>query len=126
MALCYAALGTKGGRYCALEPYPLRRHTRRDVKHSWIFLFTVLGKAVEWKGPFQKAAQPEDRAFAERWCVVAQGMLDRGELRGHRWEESDLGLRGVVWGVDELRKGRNAGAKLVYRVLGRTGEVKGT
>lgn len=34
MKLCYEAIGSAGGRYISLDPFPLRSHTRRSKWHK--------------------------------------------------------------------------------------------
>lgn len=36
MTICYNALGDQGGRYVGLDQFPIRNHTRRDVRPEWI------------------------------------------------------------------------------------------
>jgi len=40
MELCYEALGRKGGKYIALNPFPLETHTRRSVQPDLILVFS--------------------------------------------------------------------------------------
>jgi aspyridone synthetase trans-acting enoyl reductase len=118
MSIYYEAIGSCGGKYVALDPFPVRTHTRRGVRPSWVLGLTVFGAPIAWKRPFNAVANPKDRAFAEAWFVVAQQMLAEGRIQGHAYETRRGGLEALVDGIDEVRKGRVAGRKLVYRVDG--------
>jgi aspyridone synthetase trans-acting enoyl reductase len=114
MKTCYQALGASGGKYVSLDPFPIRGHTRRNVKPQSIVAFTMYGKAMT--KPFRRDARPQDRSFAEMWYVRVQALLDEGEVRTHPLIEEDGGLEGVVRGADRGRKGMVKGVKLVYVV----------
>lgn len=116
MKICYAAIGPKGGQYVALDPFPIRGHTRRSIKPSWVLTFTITGKAVNWQEPFRRDARPNDREFAEKWYQIAQQLLDEGAILTHPIEEAPGGLAAIVQGADRGRKGLLSGRKLVYRI----------
>lgn len=134
MRCCYDALGPAGPagapcRYLGLEPFPLRGHTRRDVKPEWILTFTMLGAAVDMPRPFGRPARPRDRAFGEAWFRGTkelvqnhgEGAKSTGESAGPRIELHPVelgtgGLAGVTTGLDRLRKGDVKGVKLVYEI----------
>lgn len=134
MRCCYEALGTTGSdttapprRYLGLEPFPLREHTRRDVKPEYILTFTLLGAAVGMPRPFGRPARPRDRAFGEAWFKGTQKLIDdlgsegQSESAGSRLEThvvelGEGGLVGVTTGLDRLGKGDVKGVKLVYEV----------
>ncbi|KAL3480964.1 hypothetical protein BJX99DRAFT_194647 [Aspergillus californicus] len=40
MEICYKALGSKGGRYLALDQFPTRLHTRRSIRPDLILAHT--------------------------------------------------------------------------------------
>ncbi|KAK3309853.1 chaperonin 10-like protein [Chaetomium strumarium] len=86
MAVCYGAIGRGGGKYVSLDPFPLRTHTRRSVRPSWVLALTMFGTPIAWKRPFTTEAKPAERAFAEKWFSIAQEMLDRGEIQPHSHE----------------------------------------
>ncbi|KAK8849066.1 GroES-like protein [Apiospora arundinis] len=116
MALCYDALGPAGGRYVALDSFPLRGHTRRSVVPDWVCTYTQFGEPVAWAAPYNFDARPDDRRCAEAWYAVAQALLDAGRLEAHPKEERRGGLEAVAEGLDEVRKGLVRGKKLVYPV----------
>ncbi|KAK4240421.1 chaperonin 10-like protein [Achaetomium macrosporum] len=118
MAVCYEAIGSAGGKYVSLDPFPVRTHTRRSIQPSWVLALTMFGTPIPWKRPFATEAKPADRAFAEKWFSVAQQMLDRGQIQTHSHEVRSGGLKGLIGGIDEVRKGLVVGRKLVYRIEG--------
>ena len=116
MKTCYDAIGSKGGRYVALDPFPIRTHTRRSIKPNWIIAFTSFNKPIKWQRPFEREAKPKDREFAEQWFQIAQKLLDEGLILPHTLEKKNGGLAGVKGGVDRVRKGLVSGVKLVYEI----------
>jgi aspyridone synthetase trans-acting enoyl reductase len=116
MKICYTAIGSKGGKYVALDPFPIRGHTRRCVKPSWIITSSMINKPINWQRPLQGQTKPKDRKFAEEWYNIAQGLLDKGAIVPHPHEERTGGLEAVLDGVDSVRKGEISGTKLVYRI----------
>ena len=116
MKTCYDAIGSKGGKYVALDPFPIRAHTRRSIKPNWIIAFTIFNKPIRWQRPFEREAKAKDREFAETWFQVAQGLLNEGLIVSHTLEKKTGGLAGVKGGVDRVRKGLVSGVKLVYDI----------
>ncbi|KAL8683657.1 MAG: hypothetical protein Q9186_000430 [Xanthomendoza sp. 1 TL-2023] len=115
MKICYAAIGTKGGRYMGLEAPPAQaKSIRQDVTTDWIIMFTIFNQPISWRKPFKREAQPDDRRFADGWFQIAQKLLDAGLITPLRHEEKSGGLSGVIDGVDSIRKGRVTRTKLVY------------
>jgi aspyridone synthetase trans-acting enoyl reductase len=116
MACCYMALGPAGGRYVALDPFPLRGHTRRSVQPDWICSYTIFGRDIAWAPPFDLDARMDDRATAEEWYVLAQRLLDDGMVVPQPLEVRGGGLAAVGAGMNEVLKGKIKGKKLVYPV----------
>lgn len=116
MRICYEALSQAGGRYVSLDPFPIRGHTRRTVRPSWVLSLTMFGQPVGWKRPFKRDAQPRDRKFAREWFQTAQKLLNSGDLKPHPFEVRTGGLEQVPEGIDAVRKGKIQGKKLVYNV----------
>ena len=114
MKICYTAIGSQGGRYVSLDPFPIRAHTRRSVKPSWIIALTMFNKPINWQRPFQREAKPKDRKFAQGWFRIAQGLLEQGAIVAHPYEERAGGLQGVIEGIQSVRLGEVSGVKLVY------------
>nr|WNS47917.1 CapB [Capnodium sp. TTI-000886] len=116
MKICYSAIGSAGGKYVGLDQFPVRGHTRRNVRPEWIIAWTVRGKPINWKKPYRRDAKPKDKKFGERWLPISQQLLDSGDIKTHPLESSDDGLAGIIEGADRLRKGVTGGRKLVYRI----------
>ncbi|KXT09855.1 hypothetical protein AC579_2086 [Pseudocercospora musae] len=117
MSICYDALGDHGGRYVGLDQFPIRSHTRRDVRPEWILAWTVFGEAIRWKRPYAKAPRPKHKLFAEQWQPVVQKLLDSGLLATHPMDLRSGGLGAIPEGIDMLRKGKTGGGKLVYSIV---------
>lgn len=117
MNICYSALGDQGGRYVGLDQFPIRSHTRRDVRPEWIVAWTVSGEAIKWQRPYRRAPRPRHKVFGQKWNPVAQKLLDSGLLETHPIDVRSGGLAAIPQGVDALRKGLTDGKKLVYLVV---------
>ncbi|KAK3693044.1 Enoyl reductase [Podospora appendiculata] len=116
MAMCYEALASSGGNYVSLDPFPIRSHTRRSVRPSWVFGLTMFGTPVRWQRPFNAEAKPNDRAFSEQWFLMVQELLNDGLIKTCNYEVRQGGLSAIAGGIDEVRKGLVSGKKLVYQV----------
>jgi aspyridone synthetase trans-acting enoyl reductase len=116
MALCYEALGTEGGRYVALDFFPLRGHTRRSVVPDWVCTYTQFGNPVAWAPPYNFDARPDDLRCAEAWYALSQRLLDEGSIKPHPKEERSGGLAALGEAMKEVRKGQVKGRKLVYPI----------
>lgn len=132
LRICYAAIAApapalKGqkpetysiqkARYVALDPFPVRAHTRRSIIPSWIIAFTVLDQPVNWQHPFQREAKPAHRNWAGRiWFGLVQKLLEQGMIKGPEVEIRQGGLGSVMDGLADIRMGKVGGRKLVYAV----------
>jgi aspyridone synthetase trans-acting enoyl reductase len=114
--VCYAALGTKGGKYTALEPPAKQAKDRKELQSDWVMALTIFGKAVDLKGPFGRDAAPEDMDWAKSWYRKAEELVAGGTIRPHPAKEMPGGWPEVLEGIDLLRNGKVRGEKLVYRV----------
>ncbi|KAJ4347484.1 hypothetical protein N0V95_005405 [Ascochyta clinopodiicola] len=116
MKLCYAAMGTAGGRYMALNPFPLRAHTRRDIKPDYVLVYTIFGKEMKLPRPFMRPARPKDRAFAEAWYRSTQPLVDTpAAILSHPIQQG-TGLAAIPAGLDRMRQAKISGTKLVYQL----------
>ncbi|KAK3331740.1 chaperonin 10-like protein [Cercophora scortea] len=117
MALCYGAIGETGGKYVALEQHP-RRLTirRRDVAHYWVLGWTILGKEAKLAGAYHRPATPEDRSFGEEWAAKMEELLRRKQLEAHPLGLHGGGLPALIACLDQLRKGKVRGKKVVITI----------
>jgi aspyridone synthetase trans-acting enoyl reductase len=117
MTQCYGVIGEQGGKYASLEQYP-RRLTirRRDVAHSWILGWTILGREVKLGGAYYRPETPEDRDFGEAWAKKIELFLKDGQLQTHPLEISKGGLPAVVPQLNYMRKFQAKGRKYVFLV----------
>ncbi|KAI9147224.1 Trans-enoyl reductase FSL5 [Paramyrothecium foliicola] len=121
MRFCYAAIGRAGGRYTTLEPYNQNMHTRKRVKPDWLLGPALMGKEIPWKEPYHIQGDPGLRLFGRKWFAVAQRMLSKGEIRPHPIKILEtVGLRGVLDGLDLLKKKTLSGEKVVCRIVEKT------
>ncbi|CAH0054728.1 unnamed protein product [Clonostachys solani] len=117
MEFCYRAIGRAGGHYTTLQPYPEQLHTRKRVKPDWILGSALFGKKINWKPPYDIAADAVLHAFGIEWFGCAQRLLDAGELKAHPVRVgTSTGFHAVVDGLKILKDGEVSGEKLVYRV----------
>lgn len=118
MTICYEAIGSQGGQYMAINPFPLRVHRRRSIRPDWVFMFTQFAQAIPWKRPYNCDPQPEDKAFAIMWYEQVQHLLDADKISPSPQKEMAGGLAAVMDGMELLNKGKVTGYKLVYAVGG--------
>lgn len=114
MKLCYEAIGKNGGKYTGLEPFPMRMHTRDDIKPHWVLVLTMFGQELKLKGPYRRKVRLQDVAFSTQWFRHAQVLLDQGLLEPHPTSVIPGGLEEVVKGIEEIKLGKISGRKLVY------------
>ncbi|RAK95567.1 zinc-binding alcohol dehydrogenase family protein [Aspergillus ibericus CBS 121593] len=113
--LCYAAMGRTGGRYVALDPYSDSVTATRKIVHpGWVFGLEPLGEKIAWGGVHKREANAEAREFLEVWSETMRGLVEGGKVRFHPVVVREGGLRGALEGLEEIRKKRVRGGKLVY------------
>jgi len=120
MKLCYAAIGRAGGKYCALDPYPTRMHTRKVISPDWILATKVKGTTSEWPEPFAFKPDIDVKRFAEAFFDEVRDLLLNGKLRFHPPRKCDGGFEGILDGLNIIRRGEVSGEKLVYTI----GEIR--
>ncbi|KUI64260.1 Enoyl reductase LovC [Cytospora mali] len=115
MSMCYEAIGTSGGRYVALDPISTHvKYSRRDVLADWIVAVTVFGAPVKFGGVYGRPVMPRHRALASRLFVMVERLVEQGLLKAPPFKVRSGGLEAVATGIDDVRKGRVKGGKLVY------------
>jgi len=119
MSMCYAAIGSRGGRYVALDPVSAHvKYTRRDINASWLLALSMFGTPVRLAGVYGRPANPALRELAARVFSQAEGLIAQGTLREPPFKVRPGGLAAVERGIEDLRTGRSKGGKLVYPLQG--------
>lgn len=117
MEICYGAIGRVGGKYTALDPYPMAVAAKRKIiKADWVLGPTMLGKDIGWPSPHGRSADPEAYEFAVKWTRTVQDLLQRGLIREHPLLVQSTGLEGVLDGIKAIRAKKISGKKLVYKL----------
>jgi aspyridone synthetase trans-acting enoyl reductase len=114
-SLCYRAIGSKGGRYVSLNPFPKRLALRRrDISVDWVLGYSVFGGRVQLSSEYQRDEAPEDVVFAGRWMAKMEKLIQGGDVVAHPIDLRDGGLASIIDDADMLRAGSVSGKKLVY------------
>ncbi|KAG8160819.1 hypothetical protein KVR01_009083 [Diaporthe batatas] len=116
MRICYESLGADGGRYVALDSFPIASHSRRAVRPSWVFAMSAFGSAVDWVAPYRCDASPADHDFATNWMKEVSRLVSDGVVKPLRHRVIGETLADIDKGLQELRSGRVSGTKLVCLV----------
>ncbi|EGU86419.1 hypothetical protein FOPG_16510 [Fusarium oxysporum f. sp. conglutinans race 2 54008] len=117
MAMCFEAIGAKGGKYVALEAPPTQvKYIRRDITVDWVQALSLFGKPVKLEGVYGRPASPLDRQFAAYLYQEAEKWTEQGLIRGPDFQLGKDGLEGIRDGIDHVRKGQVQGYKLVYPI----------
>lgn len=116
MQFCCACIGLGGGKYTALGPPSEAVPKRKDITCDWVLGMEVLGQAIGWPEPFAQEASSERREFGAQWFADAQGLLDACKIKPHPLRLVPGGLDGVIYGLEQLRRNKVSGEKLVCRV----------
>ncbi|KAH8705822.1 putative zinc-binding oxidoreductase ToxD [Talaromyces proteolyticus] len=111
-AICADAIGPDGGRYCNLLGLDC---PRSDVQSTFFLGYSVSGESYIFEGE-KYDARPQDFDFASKFMRIAEKLWDEGRWKPHPQRVGSCGLLGALAGMDEMRKGRYSGEKLVYRV----------
>lgn len=77
--------------------------------------YTILGEDFMFC-PHKFPAQPENSAFAEQFWAPAEKLLTDGKIKMHPYVVGKDGLKGVIDGLDLLRRQQVSGQKPVYNV----------
>ncbi|KAI1364002.1 GroES-like protein [Xylaria arbuscula] len=117
MSTCYAAISSQGGHYVGLNPLSARiKYTRRDIKADWVMALAMFGLPVRLGGDFGRPATPSLRGLGARIFCAAEALLAEGRLKAPRLQVRVGGLPAIREGLEDMRKGRTDGVKLVYTV----------
>ncbi|KIX97499.1 uncharacterized protein Z520_06951 [Fonsecaea multimorphosa CBS 102226] len=119
--ICGEALSTvKPSKYGGISAVPtnieLLNKTNPLVEgHFFTVTYNILGEPYEWQNTIVPPAI-DDMEFAIMFKEIALGLIEKGSLKFIRLDlnHGGSGLEGVMKGLDEMRKGRVSGHKLVY------------
>ncbi|KAL5333232.1 GroES-like protein, partial [Aspergillus crustosus] len=118
MKMCYAAIGSSGGSYIALETIATTvKYTRRDVRADWILADAIMGNGVSMAGTYGRPPSPEHRQFGKRLFSLSEAWLYDGSIRHHPLEIQNGGLANLATVLNELKLGKVHGKKLVMPLL---------
>lgn len=118
MRMCYAAIGSSGGQYVALEFINhVVKYTRRDIRSDWLMAPTILGDPVELAGSYGRPSTPEHREFGARLFVQAEKLIQEGSIRNHPLEARKGGLASIPTYVDDLRMGNVRARRQIVPLL---------
>ncbi|KAL4796630.1 GroES-like protein [Aspergillus venezuelensis] len=114
MKMCYAAIGSSGGSYIALETIATTvKYTRRDVRADWILADAIMGNGVNMAGTYGRPPCQEDRQFGKELFALTEKWLSEKRIRHHPLETRDGGLANLADVLKELKEGKVHGKKLV-------------
>lgn len=115
MLMCYDAIGTGGGKYVGLEAVSaIVKYKRRDIDAKSLVALTMFGGPVKLAGVYSRPATPLHRQLARNFFILAENLLSRGLLKCPRFEVRSGGFDTLEAGIEDVRKGRARGHKLVY------------
>ncbi|KAL7943559.1 GroES-like protein [Trichoderma barbatum] len=112
-----ASLSEKGGKLGMLLPVdPDVIHAiNPNVEISSTLAYSIMGQPIYRYGT-QFAARPEDNEFAKEWRDLSERIFREGKVKPAKIDvnRGGSGLEGVLAGLDEMRKEKVSGVKLVY------------
>lgn len=114
IAICCQALSSQTElekHYCGL--FTVGKLPRPDVHSGFAMAYTALGDSFQkWDNYYP--ANPDDALFAADFLRRASTLLADGKVIPHPIRVCRGGLKGVLEGMDLMRKGTVTGVKLVY------------
>jgi hypothetical protein len=105
-----AMSSSKGGIYCNLMGVD---SPREDVKSVFFLGYTGLGEAYIYEGQEWPVVE-KDYDFVKRFMGLAEQILADRRIVPHPAGVRSGGLEGILGGLDDLKKKRVSGEKLVY------------
>ncbi|KAJ3175785.1 hypothetical protein HDU87_005779 [Geranomyces variabilis] len=116
IAIAVAALGSAGGKISTLLDVKLPASAdATKITVQMTLAYTAMGQAFSKFGK-DFPAIPQDYKFASDFFALSQTLLEEGKLKVHPVDARQGGLKGVLDGLDLLRKNKVSGKKLVYSV----------
>ncbi|KAJ3158189.1 hypothetical protein HDU86_003147 [Geranomyces michiganensis] len=112
--ICAQAIGPAGGHYSALLDVKVNRP---DVSSRMTLAYTAIGDgAIIKKFGGEWVAKPEDFDFQVKFWGLTEQLFREKKLQAHPVDVRPGGLEGAIDGMDQMRKGKVSGKKLVYHV----------
>ena len=105
---------TKGGVISCTLPYPEDRG-RKDIEVKMLFTLGLWGEDFGY-GEQVMPGVPEYFTFAKKVYPWAEKVLAEGTVKVHPPKAGKGGLQGVIDGLQDMREGKQSGAKLVYKI----------
>ncbi|KAJ6616471.1 hypothetical protein B0H10DRAFT_1799515, partial [Mycena sp. CBHHK59/15] len=104
----------EGGRIVTVQPMAKSDRTRPDVALVRVQGYYAGPDVMKFKGdvPFYLAV-PEHTVFGKLIMENLPAMLEKGAIRGNRYEVLPNGLAGILEGLERMEKGGVSGVKLV-------------
>ncbi len=112
--ICGEALSSDGVG-CHYGTILRNKSPRVDIKYTSTLMYTVFGEGFEKMG-HQFPAIQDDYEFGKMWFGLTEELVREGKLKAHTARVGDGGLEGVLKGLDEMKRGKVSGEKLVYRL----------
>lgn len=115
--LIVPSISQSGGKYRSLLTVSddVVHGVNPKVDNAWTFAYFAFGeKFTKGRGTFE--ARADDYEFAKMFWELSRSLLESGEVKVPRQDvnRGGKGLEGVLHGLEELRKDRVSGVKLVY------------
>jgi hypothetical protein len=88
---------------------------REDVKSLFPLGYTITGEDFEMDGDFYPAV-PEDFEFAKAFMGLTEKLLNESLIKSHPVMLGQGGLEGILEGLEDMKRGKVSGKKLIYRV----------
>lgn len=118
IAICCDALSSRpevsGKSYCGV--FTVGKLPRADVRSGFAMAYTALGNSFQkWDNYYPESR--EDAVFAGDFLRLCSALLAEGRVIAHPTRICQGGLKGVLEGMDLMRKGKVTGVKLVYPLI---------
>jgi hypothetical protein len=101
-----------GGIYCNLMGAEV---AREDVTSIFFLGYSISGEPYSLMGE-EFPAVPEDFALAAQFSNLAEELLADGSIKAHPASVRAGGLEGIIEGMEEMKRGKISGEKLVYMI----------
>ena len=106
---------TKGRLNCVLQPKKERLDVRPEVEIVMTLALALFGKAFTFTPMKKYPVNPEGRAFFAKVNAEQADLIQKYNIKTNPLSVR-TGLEHVLDGLDEMRKGKVSGKKLVYKI----------